>query len=391
MKALLSGLAIGALLLPGGAAALEGEWFGGYSIGGQPVTITVRAYGDVGLVETQGRGADTMPSSNCSYVIELSGMTATGYPLTAGSGQTDCPQSASFTFTRNADETLGIETNVGLVDFPVNPVTRASTHGARLPFDNFDVLGVRPGQTRAEIEALLIAGRGWSEREDLAGSASTDTFSIASSVYIKSAEEIRTLIGNTLPPDFIKVSYGARATGADPADDIAIVVRRTLAFDESTAIPQQTLEESFTGKYGERFNPIGPDRAYLADGSVDTGARRKAEQYSGQDGCWNPPGEGSQGSRRENGNRPALVLYGGGGIGRPRAAEFHDFGTGCGGLAQIRVDVQNNLVGIASVELLDDAVGMAELWTQRMLTMQARLRPMIETAKAASGAKAPEL
>ena len=56
-------------------------------------------------------------------MIEISGTTAKGFPLTQGSGQTDCPQSPTFSFTETADSKLLIDTSVGLVDFDVNLVS----------------------------------------------------------------------------------------------------------------------------------------------------------------------------------------------------------------------------------------------------------------------------
>jgi hypothetical protein len=125
--------------------------------------------------------------------------------------------------------------------------------------DNFDILGVSLGMTRAEIEENLIEVRGYVINSDYDGYSIEELNWIAEMiVYQRNAANG--------PRERIFVAYSARHHDASSSQDIAAMVRRSSVLRRGSNLTIDVLRDALTRKYGAPTK--GDDRRYGRDGQL---------------------------------------------------------------------------------------------------------------------------
>jgi len=279
---LLLGLLVVVALSAGSARASEfnGVWFRLHDGSTGKVTLKVELVVDVARFELElidwpryGR------RSTCEYYARLHDVVSGEYVasaeaviiLNSGSSSDDCVRRGQVSLTRDSLDHIKVSLE-GLEEVPdllLHEVDRPLGHWERatLP-DNFDILGVSLGMTRAEIEKNLIEGRGFLVVSQNSNFRLHKTNWIAETVtYRRSAENG--------PEDEVIVAYSTRYHDEPKEQDHAIVVRREANLRRDSNLTLDVLRQALTRKYGAPTE--GDNRRYGRDGRSVRGGNDPVE------------------------------------------------------------------------------------------------------------------
>lgn len=263
---ILAGLALAALSSGAAIAApgVDGIWFSGYAKGRGQITLQADFVDNLGKLELEMNYWDSFPNEygvDCVYYTELSPEGLGTLHLNAGASDDFCERSGQVQVSRTSPGTVtaSITGLAGVPVFEMDEVIRPINDDeyATLPA-NFDILGLKLGQTRTEIEQNLLAERGYTHIFDMDRTAQTAEWTAEIVTYRRGeAQEAN---------DVIKIFYSAVPTGQDPKASYAVMVERTSKLGKDSNLHMDTLRTSLADKYGA---PTRDDnRRYGRDGNL---------------------------------------------------------------------------------------------------------------------------
>jgi hypothetical protein len=243
---------------------LTGIWFGGLSDGRGQVALSPEFVDDMVKVELDFRNWAQDGFGKCIFYGRVDAAGTAELILNTGAGGTrpDCPRSATLQANRASPGSVtatiaGFATIPPTQTFELDEVIRPidpSEYATMNP--NFDILGTTLGQTRAEIEANLIAERGYIHDFERDQPFRTALWTAMDVTYRKGER------GATL--DQIIVSYSAETADADQMQAQAVIVHRAVEFGGTEQLLGDTLRGALERKYGPSIASAN-DNARLYD------------------------------------------------------------------------------------------------------------------------------
>lgn len=250
MRVMIAALALGIANPAFAQTDLTGIWFGGLSDGRGQVALAPEFIDDMVKVEVDFRNWAQDGFGKCVFYGRVDGAGTGTLILNTGAGGTrpDCPRNATLQANRSSLGSItvtidGFATIPPTQSFELNEVIRPidpSEYAMMNP--NFDILGVTLGQTRAEIEANLIGGRGYLHDFERDRTFQTALWTAQDVTYRKGEP------GETL--DQIIVSYAAETADADEMQSQAVIVHRAVEYGGAEQLLGDTLRGALDRKYG---------------------------------------------------------------------------------------------------------------------------------------------
>lgn len=378
------------------AQELRGVWNAGLQ-GSSPnntkvaLSWTLEAIGEIGRLTAEGEGWGAEydgPRIACTYFVPFSDQDA----LTAEPGLAPaCPAAESIRLRISGYDVTVLE-SPGLEVFGDMQLRNIAAHvpapqlAATPP--NFDVLGVGPRQTLAEVEENLLGQRGWALTSSRVTTAGGSTAGRLARVYLATDQTVTGPTGiGVVPVDAIVVAYESviDAKDADAPSVRAVVVQRTtFYFDAGEQVAVASLNEAVIKKYGVSSN----DRPGAGDGNRDfdrDGNIIMDRVKSNFPPCF-----------LDENNRRVDIVQLKWSYDRPwegRAGEIWGYGfPGCGGHVDVSIREQSGTGAVDElrVTLEDRDLVLNSEWT----FIEAQIAPKIRTAAGladAGGSEAPEL
>jgi hypothetical protein len=201
-------------------------------------------------------------SASCQYYARLDAEARGELILNSGSSSDECTRRGGVSVTRHRPDQVVVSLS-GLKEIPkftldekIRPL--GEDERATLP-ENFDILGVSLGMTRAEIEKNLIEGRGFVLNPEY------DYLKIEETNWIVQTVIYHRGTAND-SVDEITVVYSARRHHESTDKDQGVMVRRRSHLGQMPNLNIDILRGALTRKYGVPTK--GNDRRYGRDGQL---------------------------------------------------------------------------------------------------------------------------
>lgn len=245
---------------------IRGYWAGGYTDGqGGEIQFEMTVIEDVGELKYNASNWGALGFAICEYVFPVENGVPGKLTRNTGAGTGDCLAQPSFTATRPGPETLTLtfanpEVALDAVEMGgvLRPFDPAQAHA---PVAGLDILGVAPGMTLDQIDALL-SEKGYARKEDRDRVLEYQGFTIAQKAWGKGADDY----GN--PTDWVFATFTAKKEGDAEAVPVATDVGREWTIPAADGIAGSTMVDTLAKKYGPRSNDINEDRIYDRAGKV---------------------------------------------------------------------------------------------------------------------------
>ncbi|TNC45133.1 hypothetical protein FHG66_20280 [Rubellimicrobium rubrum] len=224
-------------------ADLQGYWSGSY---GPPANASfdVMLLGAVGEITLDVPVPDEILSANCRYILAVEPGTASG--SIDGDSDGGCPDAMTFAFRDDGADMLVLEfldgplaqglEGVEEIAVPVvlRPLAEAETPSG---FVAPDILGVRPGMTAAEAEAIL-SDKGYALQEPQLREG--EGFTVTDLNWVRNEGQEWDTVG---------LGFTAQVEG-DGAEPRIMRVSRSWTMTSETGVTVSSLRDSLTTKYG---------------------------------------------------------------------------------------------------------------------------------------------
>ncbi|MEM8622517.1 MAG: hypothetical protein AAGG47_03240 [Pseudomonadota bacterium] len=250
-------IAIGAALglaLPAFAdGPIDGLWEGASTAGDAEIGVKASLVDTLGEIKLQGSGRAFGGTVRCRYLLRLQDGAIAETIVSPNLSSPDCPRTPTITLGALEGDQLSVEIDAD--SLPELPATVLRRRFGPVPeemrpavAEGIDVLGARLGDTRAEIEALLVEELGYAPQADR-NRRLDDPGYVAEFVHYGRASEHK---GSRVADDLVVVAYsgGADSDTAASPEARAVSIRRKWVTHPEARISIEALDDAVAQKYG---------------------------------------------------------------------------------------------------------------------------------------------
>lgn len=335
----------------------DGAWFSGYKQGRNTIELKMTNIAGVGRLDISARGWEPLGNAICQYVFQYPSLNVAEVHLNGSSGTPDkCPAKLTFDMERTGADNLKLVFNEG------TPLTEAELvaglrplrdEDRRVKVDGLDILDVKTGMARAEVETILKEA-GYEHDESSTRVAQGQAgWTLETHYFVK----------NTGESDDVTVAYSESKTPK------VMIVGRDWKIPPSSKVSALTLKKALLDKYGPEAASYDESRAYDRQGnnltnSNDQSQACKAASLQQIKFVWNRKGQVYNGS---------INLY-------------------CGPFTEMRIgtSLQSGLASYLTVWIADPDEIWDNFWRTWSISEHEQIEALYHSVAGATGA-APKL
>ncbi|MBK1623092.1 hypothetical protein [Afifella marina] len=245
-----------------------GVWFGGYKQGRDSINLQLTNIEGVGRLEVDLKGWEPIGYGRCQYVYQYPNPAVDDVHLNGSYGTPDkCPSALSFQMERAGPDSMKVTFTGG------TPLAEAELvaglrplrdEDRRVTIDNLDILGIKTGMSRADVEAVLKDAGYEHDEESTRVATGSEGWTLETHYFDKGAGDDES--------DTISIAYSETETAK------VMIVGRDWKIPESAKLSELTLKQALLDKYGSPLTSNSEERAYDRQGNnlTDSRERRRA-------------------------------------------------------------------------------------------------------------------